>query len=254
MSLYQNRLFSPTFTSACHVTFSSASPCPSILVKIHFNIIHHTAIRLRAELFGVRIPAQRSNQPPIQRVPGFFPGVKWPGRQVNYWPPPSAEAKNDCGSLLCIQTVTKWTGTPWPSPSGLPTTSQGRAKICMIKTSDTQCSKAEVTTRWCHCISVVVVPAPRAEEGAWLCVNTCGCLWQPIQDGAKYQLSINTDAVLILRVLYHNLHCRAFSDYLRDGITGTSDSTIEKPRIPNRKTGILKLFTVFLSASRQMPG
>jgi len=37
---------------------------------------------------------------------------------------------------------------------------------------------------------------------------------------------------------------------MRDGIAGISDSTIEKPRIPNRKTGVLK-FSWFSSA---LPG
>jgi len=93
----------------------------------------------------------------------------------------------------------RWTGTSWPSPSGLPTTSQRRAKMYTFKTSDAQCSKGEVTTRWCHCRSVVVdMPAALAEQGAWLCANTCGCLWQPIEGGAnvpvvhQYRYSIDT--------------------------------------------------------------
>ena len=38
-------------------------------------------------------PALEPTQPPIQRVPGLFPGVKGPGRVVKHAPPPSAEVK-----------------------------------------------------------------------------------------------------------------------------------------------------------------
>ena len=38
-------------------------------------------------------PAMRPTQPPIQRIPGLFPGVKRPGRGVSYPPPSRAEVK-----------------------------------------------------------------------------------------------------------------------------------------------------------------
>jgi len=38
--------------------------------------------------------ALRLAQPPIQWVPGALPlGVKWPGREADHFPPPSAEVK-----------------------------------------------------------------------------------------------------------------------------------------------------------------
>jgi hypothetical protein len=35
------------------------------------------------------------NQPVIQRGPGYFPGVKRPGREADHSSPPSAEVKNE---------------------------------------------------------------------------------------------------------------------------------------------------------------
>jgi hypothetical protein len=38
--------------------------------------------------------ALRPTQPPIQRVPGaLYVGVKWPGRETDRSPPPTAEVK-----------------------------------------------------------------------------------------------------------------------------------------------------------------
>ena len=50
-----------------------------------------------------------TTQPPIQWVPGFFSGVKRPGRQVNHSPPSSDDVKSkwSCTStiLICLNGV-----------------------------------------------------------------------------------------------------------------------------------------------------
>ena len=63
-------------------------------------------IATRYELDGPRIESRRGRdfqhpsrpalgpaQPPVQWVPGSFPGVKWPGRGVDHPTPSSAEVK-----------------------------------------------------------------------------------------------------------------------------------------------------------------
>jgi len=39
-------------------------------------------------------PAPTPTQPHIQRAPGSFPGVKWPGSQIDHSPPSSVKVKN----------------------------------------------------------------------------------------------------------------------------------------------------------------
>lgn len=48
---------------------------------------------------NVSRPALGSTQPCIYWVPGFLPGVQWPGRKVKYSSPPSAEVMNDWSYL-----------------------------------------------------------------------------------------------------------------------------------------------------------
>ena len=69
----------------------------------HFTQMHpyraklrrRTATTPRIGRSDVRIPVvdEVPTQPPTQRVPGPFPGVKRPGCQVNRSPPSSAEVK-----------------------------------------------------------------------------------------------------------------------------------------------------------------
>jgi len=39
--------------------------------------------------------AKGPNQPTIQWIPGFFPGVQWPEHEVNHSLPSTAEVKNE---------------------------------------------------------------------------------------------------------------------------------------------------------------
>jgi hypothetical protein len=69
-----------------------------------YVVLTHDAIRYRLYGPGIKywwgrdfLPPSRlalgPTQPPIQRVPGYFQGVKRPGRGVNHSPPSSAEVK-----------------------------------------------------------------------------------------------------------------------------------------------------------------
>ena len=50
-------------------------------------------------------PALGPTQPPIQRVPGLFPGVKRPGRDVDHPPPSSAEVEGRVELYLYLYAV-----------------------------------------------------------------------------------------------------------------------------------------------------
>jgi hypothetical protein len=55
-------------------------------------------------------------QPPIQWVPGFFPGVKRPGRGVDHRPPSSAEVKERVQLYLYSPSGPSWPVLGWTLP------------------------------------------------------------------------------------------------------------------------------------------
>ena len=57
-------------------------------------------------------PALRSRQPPVQWVLGFYPGVKWPGRDVGHSSPSTAEVKGEWSyaSTSPKHAIMAWTG------------------------------------------------------------------------------------------------------------------------------------------------
>ena len=53
-------------------------------------------------------PALGPSQPPIQWVPGLFPGVKRPGRGVDHPPPSSVEVEGTVELHLCSPSGPSW--------------------------------------------------------------------------------------------------------------------------------------------------
>jgi hypothetical protein len=77
------------------------------LLRSLFFPIYYSSTRLRVGPTGVRIPARGfliskhvqtgsgAHPLPLQWVPVLFPGVKRPERDVNHWPPSSAEDETE---------------------------------------------------------------------------------------------------------------------------------------------------------------
>jgi hypothetical protein len=78
----------------------------SYLLKTHFNIILPSTPRSYCQTYFIKptkvyhcevqtkFYAHELVQPPVQHVPGSFPGVMRPGREVEHSPPPSAVVRN----------------------------------------------------------------------------------------------------------------------------------------------------------------
>ena len=61
-------------------------------------------------------PVLSSTQPPIQRIPGLFPGSKSAGRGVEHPPPPSADVKERVELYLYSPTGSSWPVLGWNLP------------------------------------------------------------------------------------------------------------------------------------------
>ena len=62
-----------------------------------------------AKFYAPSRPFVGSTQPPIQWVPGVFPGVKRPGRGVDHPPPSRAEVKETMEVYLYSYSWSLWT-------------------------------------------------------------------------------------------------------------------------------------------------
>ena len=56
---------------------------------------HRVPLTLIALLSKTSTLALRPTHHPVQWMPGFFPGVEWPGREFDHATPSSAEDKNE---------------------------------------------------------------------------------------------------------------------------------------------------------------
>jgi hypothetical protein len=99
-----------------------------------------TLIALLSKTFR---PALRPIQPPVQGVPGFFPGLERPGREVDHATPSSAEDKNE----------RRYTSTP---PYAFIAHTQTNSCIRFIRH---KCMNSEINTYLITCIETTTLRA-----------------------------------------------------------------------------------------------